>query len=330
AAVTLAWAWKRGLRPNGQRVRTDPSTPRRLVWCLPMRTLVEQTHENARLWLAQLDWLRREGTSEGVSVHVLMGGEDDLMRWTHHADREEILVGTQDMLLSRALMRGYGMSRYQWPIHFALLHNDALWVFDEVQLMGAALYTSTQLEGLRRKVETALPTRSLWVSATLRPEWLGTVDFRDYGTHLSIATLSDDDRANPGVVKRLSASKRLIRAAVKLDAENRKEKAKRYIADLASEIASVQYPGSQTLVILNRVERAQALYRALKDKWLESDLLLLHARFRPQERAMIETRLRKAPTPAGRVIVATQAVEAGVDVSSRTLFTELAPWPSMV
>ena len=36
-----------------------------------------------------------------------------------------ILIGTQDMLLSRALMRGYGMSRYQWPVHFALLHNDA-------------------------------------------------------------------------------------------------------------------------------------------------------------------------------------------------------------
>jgi hypothetical protein len=35
-----------------------------------------------------------------------------------------------------ALMRGYGMSRCQWPVHFAWLHNDAFWVFDEVQLMG--------------------------------------------------------------------------------------------------------------------------------------------------------------------------------------------------
>ena len=40
------------------------------------------------------------------------------------------------MLLSRALNRGYGMSRYRWPMHFGLLNNDCLWVMDEVQLMG--------------------------------------------------------------------------------------------------------------------------------------------------------------------------------------------------
>jgi hypothetical protein len=32
-------------------------------------------------------------------------------------------------------MRGCGMSRFGWPIDFGLLHTDALWVFDEVQLM---------------------------------------------------------------------------------------------------------------------------------------------------------------------------------------------------
>ncbi|HLV02893.1 MAG TPA: DEAD/DEAH box helicase, partial [Acidobacteriota bacterium] len=209
AAITLAWAYRK-------RVADDPAMPRRLVWCMPMRVLAEQTRSNIESWFQRLGVLGSPGEGK-VSVHLLMGGESELRaaHWAHHPEEDVVLVGTQDMLLSRALMRGYGMSRYQWPIHFALLHNDALWVFDEVQLMGAALYTSTQLEGLRRKVETALPTRSLWVSATLRPEWLGTVDFRDYGTHLSIATLSDDDRANPGVVKRLSASKRLIRAAVK-------------------------------------------------------------------------------------------------------------------
>lgn len=74
----------------------------------------------------------------------------------------------------------YGMSRYQWPVHFALLHNDAFWVHDEVQLMGAALTTSAQLEGFRRSsgTEPALPTRSLWLSATLNADWLDTIDCR--------------------------------------------------------------------------------------------------------------------------------------------------------
>ena len=55
-----------------------------------------------------------------------MGGEDS-GEWDIHPEREAILIGTQDMLLSRALNRGYGMSRYRWPMHFGLLNNDALW-----------------------------------------------------------------------------------------------------------------------------------------------------------------------------------------------------------
>jgi hypothetical protein len=37
----------------------------------------------------------------------------------------------------------------QWPVHFAWLHNDAMWVFDEVQLMGPGLKTSAQLDACR-------------------------------------------------------------------------------------------------------------------------------------------------------------------------------------
>jgi CRISPR-associated endonuclease/helicase Cas3 len=53
------------------------------------------------------------------------------------------------MLLSRALNRGYGMSRYRWPMHFGLLNNDCLWVLDETQLMGPGLATACQLETFR-------------------------------------------------------------------------------------------------------------------------------------------------------------------------------------
>ena len=46
AAVVLAWLWKRATAPE--------TTPRRLVYCLPMRTLADQTHRNATGWLGQL------------------------------------------------------------------------------------------------------------------------------------------------------------------------------------------------------------------------------------------------------------------------------------
>jgi CRISPR-associated endonuclease/helicase Cas3 len=158
AGVALAWAWKRGLRPGGEPEKPDAYTPRRLVWCLPMRVLVEQTFRAIQLWLTSLGHLGQPGNGK-VSVHLLLGGADDTQSWSEHPEEDMILIGTQDMLLSRALMRGYGMSRYLWPVHFAFLHNDALWVLDEVQLMGSGLPTSAQLEAFRRE----LPAREIAV-----------------------------------------------------------------------------------------------------------------------------------------------------------------------
>src|SRR5207253_5332223 len=135
------------------------------VYCLPMRTLVEQTEKNVREWLEKL-------ALEGATgVHILMGGEDT-GEWDVHPEKPAILIGSQDMLLSRALNRGYGMSRYRWPMHFGLLNNDSLWVFDEIQLMGSGLATTAQLEAFRNRFGTSGPALSVWMSATLEPRWL--------------------------------------------------------------------------------------------------------------------------------------------------------------
>src|SRR6516225_4764984 len=147
AAVVITWLWNRLLCPEEAHRAT---WPRRLVYCLPMRTLVEQTRDNVRQWLLNLDLLWDSGHEhqQRVGLHILMGGED-AEDWDLYPEHEAILIGTQDMLLSRALNRGYGMSRYRWPMHFGLLNNDCLWVMDEVQLMGSGLATACQLEAFR-------------------------------------------------------------------------------------------------------------------------------------------------------------------------------------
>jgi CRISPR-associated endonuclease/helicase Cas3 len=76
-----------------------------------------------------------------MKVHVLMGGVDT-EQWYLHPERPAMLIGTQDMLLSRALNRGYAASRFHWPIDFGLLNNDCVWVFDEPQLMASGVSTS--------------------------------------------------------------------------------------------------------------------------------------------------------------------------------------------
>ncbi|SRR5712692_665305 len=325
AAVVLSWLWRRrGAKP-------DPETPRRLVYCLPMRVLVEQTRANVETWLKNLDLLGDVGNGK-VSVHILMGGEDDITSWAEYPEENMILIGTQDMLLSRALMRGYGMSRYQWPVHFALLHNDALWVFDEVQLMGAGLSTSAQIEAFRRArqdMPLAKANRTLWVSATLNKSWLGTVDLAPHLESLRVASLASEDDKNASVLKRKHAIKAIAKAQTALNTENVEAKAEQpYIESLVQEIKNQHVANTNTLVIVNRVDRAQAIYRALAETGIPR--LLVHARFRPAEREILNRKLQDSPLSEGRILVATQAVEAGVDITSKTLFTELAPWTSLV
>lgn len=343
AAVVLAWLWKRGWRAGARAGKPDADTPRRLVYCLPMRVLVEQTERSVGTWLDRLGIRGRAGEGR-VSVHVLLGGAEDIRTatWADHPEEDQILIGTQDMLLSRALMRGYGMSRYQWPVHFALLHNDVFWMFDEVQLMGPGLPTSAQLEAFRRALPLAATSRSLWVSATLNCDWLATVDFSDV-QKLHAHQLSEEECQSTEVRKRREAVKRLRRCDLALDGTSKGQVAE-YAAALAERVQKAHVTGSATLVILNTVERAQALYRALQPVGGRAkelgpgaaavdsgpELVLIHSRFRGPDRREREARLT-APLPAaGRIVVATQAVEAGVDTTSRTLFTEVAPWSSLV
>lgn len=328
AGVVLAWLWKRGWRQGERACEPDAHSPRRLVYCLPMRVLVEQTERNIREWLGNLGVSARAAGEGKVSVHVLMGGAEDLQTWAEYPEEDMILVGTQDMLLSRALMRGYGMSRYLWPMHFALLHNDALWIFDEVQLMGAGLATSAQLEAFRRSFPLARTSRSLWLSATLNRDWLSTVDMQPHAGTLRPLAIGEMDREQAG--DRLRARKAVERAPLVLTEESKtKNGIDGYGRALCELVMKHHDPGAQTIVIVNRVDRAQELFRVLRSRRPCQRDLLIHARFRQEERSE-KARVLNEEAERDRIVIATQAIEAGVDISCKLMVTELAPWSSMV
>ncbi|MDD2219822.1 MAG: CRISPR-associated helicase/endonuclease Cas3, partial [Desulfoplanes sp.] len=100
AGVSGAWIYNR-------IIRHDPTWPRRLVWMLPMRVLVEQTMRDMQkaLQTQNLIWDGQEPHSGKTGIHILMGGED-ATDWRLYPEENAILIGTQDMLLSRALNRG--------------------------------------------------------------------------------------------------------------------------------------------------------------------------------------------------------------------------------
>lgn len=335
AAVTLSWVHRRLHSPN--------VTPRRLVWCLPMRTLVEQTASVVREWCRRLSTsgVNGAGAIPGAeAVHVLMGGVDS-SSWLDRPEKPSVIVGTQDMLLSRALMRGYASSRATWPMEFALLHEDAQWVFDEVQLMGAGRATSAQLEAFRRTegtriaregISVGLPSRSLWISATLDPTWLRTVDHETPRAEETVRVEpSAESDARLGSL--VTATKELYRSETVPQSPNSTD-ITGYVEALADAVTRAHRPGHMTIAIVNRVKRAQDLYTAIKKRigklgLSTPTLALVHSRFRPDDR---EREMDKVADAADKnvIVVATQAVEAGVDISAAVMFTELAPWASMV
>ena len=336
AAVVLAWLWRRRFANEGVR----RATPRRLVYCLPMRVLVEQTVGEARKWMGQLREKYGTEMADLPRVYTLMGGEVD-EDWILYPERDAILIGTQDMLLSRALNRGYAESRFRWPISFGLLNSDVLWVLDEVQIMGPGLPTTAQLAAFRGTLGVAGSCFTLWMSATLRPEWLATVDFRDTANRLSVVLLGKADRRDDRLRSRMEATKVLRLAKVPGWV------AKGYAAAIGCLVRDWHQPGSLSLVVVNTVDRAKQIFAALQDfppkpkpdrrgrKTRASaeavvEQVLVHSRFRPTERAALTARILSPLPPGGRIVVATQVVEAGVDISARLLVTELAPWASLV
>jgi CRISPR-associated endonuclease/helicase Cas3 len=313
-AIIMAWLWRGLYHPN---LSIRKATPRKLIIVLPMRTLVEQTFAVAKKCLAQA------GMGGEIKIHMLMGGAIN-SDWELHPEHRAILIGTQDQLLSRGLNRGYAMSPFKWPIHYGLLNNDCLWVFDEVQLMGVGLKTSTQLQGFREKFGTYGKTQSLWMSATMKTEQLQTIDFRD--RDLKLLGLSKADRTHPVLQQRIQAKKALGKAVTIFDG-----KEPEYAKRLAKEVYESHQAGKLTLVVINKVSRARAVYKELnKLVGDEFPLLLIHSRFRSADRKKLTDRLLDRKNPLTGFLITTQAVEAGVDISSSILFTELAPWSSTV
>ena len=302
-AAILGWLW--------HRLCGNERTPRRLIYCLPRRVLVEQTRDRVARWVERLNLKRR------IGVAVLMGGvgDTDLEK---HPEQEYIIIGTQDMLISGALNRAYGTSPYRWPVMFGILNNDCMWVMDEVQIMENALPTSVQLDAFRKSYKVFGEHHTIWMSATLIPSWLNTVDAPRH--EMTRVGLGDEDKRHASLQKRNTAVKIIRKAGISLR--------KKYEPGDAAYLYSLHQKGSVTAIMVNTVQRAQELYDMFTKKKI--DCSIIHSRFRAADRKKINEWISNLKESDNKIIISTQVLEAGVDVSVRTLITELAPWSNLV
>jgi CRISPR-associated endonuclease/helicase Cas3 len=214
-------------------------------------------------------------------------------------------------------------------MHFGLLSNDCLWVLDETQLMGAGVETSAQLDGLRydAKMPTFGSCPTWWMSATLDDARFATVDHPKPAGGWPTEKLSDAEQSSGQPHKLITAQKKLSPAPLVLNSTTKGS----YAKQLAGLIKDRHQPGTLTLVVVNRVPRAREVFQMVtggkNPLYPLEKVALIHSRFRPVDR---ERHTWLLFGDGDRIVIATQAVEAGVDVSARLLITELAPWSSLV
>ncbi len=220
--------------------------------------------------------------------------------------------------------------------------------------MGTGRTTSVQLQQFWDEAPPSYGLRqTLWMSATLGskaestelPDWMRTREREGRSLTRAPHRHTDADLDHPDFMARWTAPKRLESrldrpAAAGVPAKpgrgKRKEQAVKpgwmvQSPDLLVSILSEAKDGRLVLVFVNQVKRARELHARLRESPGDGpEVLLVHARMRPHDRHAVTRVLESATPAAGRLVVTTQVLEAGVDLDGDALFTELCPWPSLV
>jgi CRISPR-associated endonuclease/helicase Cas3 len=246
-----------------------------------------------------------------------MGGEGASQRqWRVDMHRPAIVVGTVDSLVSKALNRGYGIGRSIYPVDFALVTNGAHWVLDEIQLCPESTTTLRQMAGFTCSLGTAEPFGLTCMSATISRSLLDTVDNPAPGPE---EMLQIEHAERMGELALRLGGRRTVRRLVAEPGDTK---------EIAATARGSHRPGTLTLVVMNTVKAAQGVYRELRDG--PTPCTLLHSRFRGHERKQLVEKVTAPPGEHGHIVVATQVVEAGIDLNAALMITEAAPWPCLV
>ncbi len=316
------------------RSRTEGTFPRRLVYVVNRRTVVDQaTGEAEQLRKAlgtpelrsladDLRSLALPSSDVPLAISTLRGQFADNAEWRNDPARPAAIVGTVDMIGSRLLFSGYGCGFKSRPLHAGFLGQDALLVHDEAHLEPAfqELIAAIESEQQRcRSVQVQADFRGFRVMALTATSRRGGESFN----------LTDADRTHPVVRARIEAKKGISFQPV--------DDEKKTADVVAARALEHKDSGQAILVFLRRLDDVQTVRKKLlKEK---RTVQLLTGTLRGLERDALAkqdpifARFMRNPsaTPvAGTVyLVCTSAGEVGVDMSADHMVCDLTPFDSM-
>ncbi len=278
---------------------TDGPLPRRMIYSLPMRVLATALRDRARKW------------TEASRVACQHGDEPESPLF-----ERSLVFATIDQTIGSFITRPPSLPMKLGNIPAGAVASSFL-AFDEVQLLDPRRALQAMIVLLAQQRRLGIPF--VVATATL-PDVLVRRLQEEFQCDIPIEVDEADirARANRSVKVSLMDKCRDLPVGEILDAAANTD--------------------GNTGVICNTVDRARQAYETLVRQPHGREVLLLHSRFLPRRRRELEARVIELCGKAsndtyhqsGAIIVATQVIEAGLDISFDVLFTELAPVDSII
>lgn len=294
------------------RGESPSDLPLRILYTIDRRQVVDQTKEHSE----EIQSALRNPNSKYVKAvskqfqKVSSSGEPlEVSRWRGglstsgdlpNPTQPAIITCTSHQVGSRAMFRGFGVSKKMSPVHAGLVGHGSVIVLDEAHLSVPFRKMVKRINNLRDGGFKVLP-----MSATvLEDHW------KDRGI-----------KESEEVVKRKDAVKKAERVKAKGGGSERHQITSQGVEETEGFIEDDRF--NQIGLVFNRVRSAREASKQL----LEEDVkvLTLIGRAREFDKQIVRKELRGLSDDQEVVIVATQTVEVGVDLNLDALVTELCP-----
>jgi CRISPR-associated endonuclease/helicase Cas3 len=279
--------------------------PQKMIYSLPLRTLTNSIYSDVTKVLNE-----KEINVGKSSIHTGEYKSDE------HFEND-IIFSTIDQTLSNFLCFPLSLSKRQANVNAGSLVGSYL-VFDEFHLLEPKLSMATTI-GMLKTLKNLC--RFCIMTATLSDEFINKLKETVNAEVVSINDFPED----AAIIKSLTVpeghyTKKAV--IVKDETINAQTILKRH--------------KKKTIVICNRVEKAQQLYNDLisligfqtPSGINHNNIICLHARFFDEDRKKKEDELKLLfgnKNEENAILISTQVIEAGMDISCDTMHVEISP-----
>jgi CRISPR-associated endonuclease/helicase Cas3 len=278
--------------------------PRKSIYSLPLRTLANSIHKDV---VETLD-----DHPEFENLASIQTGE---YKEDKHFEKD-LIFSTIDQTLSNFCSFPLAISRSQANVNGGALIGSYL-IFDEFHLLDPSLSMATTL-GMIKSFRNL--SRYCIMTATLSKDFIDFIIKEFPSLNFEKVVLDDF----PDDIKKINSLK---------PAKDKTEKKQVHVEpEFLNAENIVTKHTNRTIVICNRVETAQKIFKEVEAlKKSSTKLICIHSRFFDKDRKAKEAELKnklgkhRKDKVVDVILIATQVIEAGMDISCEVMHTEISP-----